>query len=298
MKLGTIYIISWFGKDTELRAKRKEIHRKQVEWAATHNLHPVIYAQGYAPEDFLAGPTYIVNEDSEHILHPGPARNVLLRHFYASDDDYAVFADNDSLLYEGEKYGNTNYFFEKMKSLDITQLSDVDIIGVTDPCKSPFREETEKSIYDEHLVFKRSTQLKGSMILVKNLKKFYDKELFFDEENFSIDGKMIVGEELCFAIDAMLDGLGCFTTFNAILKELAHTSSTWASTKEDRDILVTKKIINRKHKQDIFKITESTAWSALFEGAEEPTKTRASFDWKKFEHNPKLHKMIMVKYNL
>ncbi len=300
MKLSKIYIISWFGNDTELRAKRKEIHKKQVEWVYSHNLHPVIYAQEYEPDDFLVGPTYVVN--TGYLKHPGPARNILLKNFYDSDDDYAVFADNDSLLYEGERYGNTNDFFKKLRSLDIKDpdFSNVDIIGVTNPGRSPFREETEKPIYNDNLVFKRTTQLKGSMFLVRNRKKFYNRELVFDEENFvNEQGKMIGGEELCFAVDAMMTGLGVFTTFNAILKELASNQSTWAGSSHERELLSAKRIINKNHGQNIFKITEDnlTTFETLFGDSEEKAKVKTALDWKKFDHNTKLKKQIAVKFN-
>ena len=93
MKINNCYIISWFGRDPDLRERRRRMHQTQIEWCHKHSLHPVVFAQEYEDGDYLDGVTYIRNEGA--VLHPGPARNVLLKHFYQTDDDYAVFADND-----------------------------------------------------------------------------------------------------------------------------------------------------------------------------------------------------------
>ena len=49
MKFNNMYIISWFG-DNQTTQKRIEIHDRQLQWAFTNDLRPVVFAQHYKDE--------------------------------------------------------------------------------------------------------------------------------------------------------------------------------------------------------------------------------------------------------
>ena len=78
--LNTIYIISWFGND-DVKERRKEFHKKQIEWAFKHNLTPVVLAQDYTAADYIDNVRYINADTSNGILTPSQARNILLDEF-------------------------------------------------------------------------------------------------------------------------------------------------------------------------------------------------------------------------
>lgn len=254
MKLNNIYIVSWFGNDPELAKKRRAVHLTQLDWCKKHNLHPVIYAQGYNESDYVDGPTYIKHTGS--ILHPGPARNVLLQHFYQSDDDFGVFADNDGILYEGSQHGDSANYIKIMRSLPIEEFTAIDLIDPLNPARMAFAKEIQDDIYKTNLVYRRANKIKGTLFFLKNIKKYKDTELFFDEVIFNDNGKMLPGEDTEFCLAALFKGLGCYYTYNAIVNELATEHSTWTSTNEHSNIVPIYEMMNSKYGCTLYKIPE------------------------------------------
>ena len=252
MLINNIYIISWFGKDPALREKRQQKHKIQLEWCWAHNLHPVVFAQEYADEDFVDNVTYIKNTGP--LLMPGPARNQLLKHFYESTNDFGVFADNDGVLYESVQHGDSAQYVEIMRKLPIDDYAAVDLIDPVNPARIPFSDEITTDIYKTHLVYYRTNKVKGTLFFIKNLKKHKNTELYFDEQLFNDNGKMLPGEDTEFAIAASMQGFGCYYTYNAIVKELAPKDSTWTSTNEHKNIVPIYHSINKKYQVELFVI--------------------------------------------
>jgi ABC-type polar amino acid transport system ATPase subunit len=118
MNINNIYIISWFGNESKLRQFRKEIHKKQLDWARTNGLKITVLAQDYEPDDYEQDVVYV---HSDKFLRPCGARNTLMEKFYTSDEDYAIFADNDTVIVD-EVWGEPNRFIE-----DLRKLSDDDL---------------------------------------------------------------------------------------------------------------------------------------------------------------------------
>ena len=256
MKINNIYIISWFGKDPVLADKRRDIHQAQLAWCKKHNLNPIVFAQEYKETDYVDGVTYIKNTGP--VLHPGPARNTLLRHFYQTDDDFAVFADNDGVLYEAEQHGDSSRYIEIMRSLPVEDFDSIDLIDPLNPARIAFTKEIATDIYKTHLVYRKTNKIKGTVFFIKNIKKHKDTELFFDEVTFNHNGKMLPGEDTEFAVAALMSGLGCYYTYNAIINELGANFSTWASSNEHSNIVPIYESMNKKYQGNLFRIPEDT----------------------------------------
>ncbi len=253
MKLNNIYIISWFGEDGERAEKRRSMHKLQIEWCSKHKLHPVVLAQQYREEDYIEGVEYI---KIDYVLHPGPARNVLFEHFYTTDEDFAVFADNDTIIYEAEQHGTSKDFYNILRGLDIAEFKDIDVIGTLNPSRSPFKEELQKEVYKDNLVFRKAAKFNGGMFLVKNVAKHHNKKLFFDEETFSDGDRIITCEEYDFAINALIEGCGVYYTYNIIFKEMCKQDSTWTTDDTGRDTYEAFRLMNKKYNADMFNVDD------------------------------------------
>jgi hypothetical protein len=254
MKLENMYIISWFGSDPVLADRRRDMHRAQLQWSRQHGLQPVVFAQQYRPEDYEDGVTYIVNDGP--VLHPGPARNRLLEHFYLTDADYAVFADNDGVLYEGPQHGDSARYVELMRELPIDEFEHIDIIDPINPQRVAFTEELANDIYRTHLLYRRTNRIKGTLFFMKNIMRHRGMRHWFDEQLFNDNGRMRPGEDTEFAVAALFKGLGCYTTHCAIVKELGTGHSTWTSSNEHANIVPIYRAINAKYGRDIYRIPE------------------------------------------
>ena len=259
MKINNIYIISWFGADPVLAEKRRAIHKTQLEWCQKHNLHPIIFAQEYRESDYVDGVTYI--RHAGPVLHPGPARNILLKHFYQTDEDYAVFADNDGILYEASQHGDSAHYIELMRKQSTEDFCNIDLIEPVNPARVAFTKELEDKAYGTQLIYRKTNKMKGTLFFLKNIKKHKGSELFFDEVTFNDNGKIITGEDTEFCVAALFQGLGCYYTYNAILNELATNYSTWIATEERvyKNIVPVYNLMNKKYQCNLYKIPTDSA---------------------------------------
>lgn len=222
-----MYIISWFGDDA-VQTKRREYHQRQLAWAQQQHLQPVVYAQEYLDTDYQDQVEYIVN--TEGVKFPGTARNFLLDKFYASDEDWAIFADNDSVLHAGPQHCDSKNFVEVFNNIDPELLGNVDAFIPINPANMPFNKlyAENTQTFQNNLVFRRSTAFKGSFFVLKNLRKFYNQRFYFDQTSFTnTEGAMIGGEDVDFALQLLKSNFGVYQCQNIVLKELGHTVSTW-----------------------------------------------------------------------
>jgi len=248
MNLERMYVISWFGDD-EVRQKRIDYHNKQIDWAIKNGLSVYVLAQGYTTRDYREDVTYI-EYSSEKLLLPAEARNYLLRHFYASDCDYAIIADNDSVLHEGEQHCDSRDFVSLFNTIPLSSLSEVDFFFPLNPAKIPFNKTfiENKDLYDNFLVFKRNVDSKGSFCVVKNFQKHYNNPIFYDEVSFMTeDRKIITHEDVDFGLNIIANGYGCYMLTNIVLKEYASSASTWANNERGEVMLHGKEIIKNKY---------------------------------------------------
>lgn len=251
MKLTNIYIISWFGND-DVSEMRRKFHTKQLEWAKSKNLQPVVLAQDYKATDYVDGVTYIDADISNGILLPSAARNILLQEFYKTDDDFAIFADNDAVLYNENQLSESINFIELMRNMSVESMDGVDIISFTNPAVVPFKKELSKEIYRDNFVFSRIYYTTGPIHALKNLKKHHGVELFYDADAFNDNGKIITCEEHDFCINAMYHGAASYLVANVLMHEYGRSTSTWVDSDANRDTVRAKHIINKKYNTDLY----------------------------------------------
>ena len=229
MKLSTIYIISWFGERDNpiLRDKRKLYHQRQLEWARKNNLKIVVYAQDYDDDEYESDVTYVKNTGD--LLPPGHARNQLLVLFYDTDDDFAMFADNDVALYDQEHHKDSSCWTQCLREMDVNDLKDIGLISPWNPARNAFSNELEKPEYDTHYTFHRHAQVGGGIMWIKNVNKHLGKKVWFDEVIFGRDeeGNLLPGEDTDFAFQLWKLGQGAYKTVHAIMCEWGRSNSTW-----------------------------------------------------------------------
>lgn len=256
MLLNKIYIISWFGNrdDTDLRTKRKEFHLRQIEWCKSHNLEIIVYAQDYDEDDYVKDVTYIKNTGD--LLPPGHARNKLLEHYYKTDDDFAVFADNDCVLYELPQHKDSIDFVERMRKLDMAEFDSIGLIVPLNPARTAFSQDIGKAIYDDNYTFRRYARVGGGLLFVKNLQKHAKLTPYFDEGNFGFeDGEVLPGEDSDFAYSLWKLGHGAYMTNHAIMHEYGRSNSTWIqddSKRYDKYVEFFVPLMNEKHGPILF----------------------------------------------
>jgi len=234
MKFNKIYIISWFGEGANLD-KRLQYHDNQLAWCHKNNLEPVVFAQNYKEEYYRENVTYI--RYNGQVLRFGEARDRLLPLFYQSDDDFAIFADNDALLYEGPKYGHNDQFVQIMKDIDVKQFDHIDLFYPINPAFVPFSKDLEKhKIIDQTGWRMRPGYVAAQFFILKNLKKFYNKEYYYDPNFVKSDRSILPAEDQEFAVRLINDGYTSFACLNLIKKDqgLHNSDSTWSD--HDREV--------------------------------------------------------------
>jgi len=289
-----MYIPSYYGTDAEKATKRKEIHRKQIKWALAKGLVPVVYAQAYTENDYIKGVTYLKGDP----IHPGGARNFLLDHFYASDDDFCLMVDDDTTLYEDEQHGTSGEFINIMRDLPVEDFEHIDIIAALNPSTTAFTEELKNEIYKDNLVFEKARMFFGPFSMFKNFYKHHGIKLYYDVENFTDEnGKIITCEEHDFCINAINHGMGVYKTSNIIYKEMGRQISTWVTSDKDRNVKKGYEVINAKYGKEIFKFPMQPV-RGLFEDDDEFVAPKKSirFQWQNVTWNPDLPKRIVIKF--
>lgn len=239
MNLKSMYIISWFGNG-ENRDKRVQYHNIQVDWALAQGLTVYVVAQHYKEGEHRSDVTYLdyTYPNGISLFLPGEARNVCLRHFYSTDDDFAIIADNDAILYDGPQHCDSKNFVSVFNAVNAAELKPVDLFVPLNPRRMPFSATitNNKNMFDENLVFHRTPDSKGSFLVVKNIKKHHNKELFFDESFVNPDRTLIPLEDVDFGMNFLFNGLTLYMLHNIMLKELASSSSTWTATEDRKDM--------------------------------------------------------------
>lgn len=229
--LSKIYIISWFGRDQKLREKRKEYHTRQIDWALSKGLEVFVLPQEYENSDYDNRVNYLTNYATE-LMFPSAARNYLLGDFYCSEDEYALFADNDSALWDDDQHIDSKDFIDIFNKIPINELKDIDMFVPIAPNEEGFNGfwNKNKERLAKNLVFERKPCCKGSLFVLKNLNKVYGQAFCFDIDNFQKDGIMIGGEDNDFSLNLLNNGYGCYSCKNIILHEYASIShSTWSN---------------------------------------------------------------------
>lgn len=221
-----VYIISYLPDEPKLRQTRLKYHTRQLNWLRnwSNDLYITVCAQNYQPHELQ---TQLVDRYIEKDkLSPSKARNVLLQEFYQSDEDWCLFLDDDSILYDNENHPDTPQFIEKFFIYD---LENVDVFWPIDPSRWPTAQLNAIGQLDDWYKLVGVDHLKTSFWFIRNFKKFYNEELYFDES-------MSHGEDGEFALRLLTNNKSLYQIYNIKLKEIGKDNSTLANIEfEDRN---------------------------------------------------------------
>lgn len=252
-----LYIIAYHGTDPETRQIRSDNHNKQIEFWLDYDseVEIRILAQDFISNEYWDHPRikYIDRLDSP--IPPASARNVLLNHFYDSDETWAIFADSDAILNLHPNFVHTHInicnilrtFPENFKNVDLFwphwdgrpgDGAFYDKFNNVDP-------DYKDIDWNNDLCFDRKFgSMKGTLFFLKN----NDKRIMMDT-SFNGNGKIIPGEDDEFAVAMAMEGFNTYIIRNIMLKEFT-AGSTHAGEQSTRkaEMLKGDSIITQKHR--------------------------------------------------
>lgn len=230
------FITSFMPDDAEIRVDRKFDFEWQLEWWRRMTDIPVhVIASNWTDEDVAASKE--LNQLSGHggsITRVGPRilienRIDCLNQLYASDFDWGIIMDDDAVLMQAENHNSSYRLFAEMAANGISAYDGVDLFAPIYGRKAPFNGELNGpgNPYADSHVFKKNTDLKGSMIVVRNFAK-EGKAPLLPDPNFRCHG-----EDTYLTLKAVSMGYSPMTSWNMVLEELSG-ESTFAVTDADR----------------------------------------------------------------
>lgn len=173
------YIISYLPDDDELKKARKLAHLRQLKSIKAISPHAKIYiiAQNYKDEDYLDDPQITYYKYAK--LGAMKARNTALKHFYASNYDFCILNDDDTVAAPTASAIN---FINELE-LNPDKFSDFDIIYSRDMYHHPYQPEEaqELDIYNNYYKFELSLINVWHYAIVRNFKKYYNTVEYQDE---------------------------------------------------------------------------------------------------------------------
>lgn len=184
------YIISWFGKGADLKLKRYGLHYKQLCCLLKQpGLETInILAMEYEDSKIITLPSDHLFLDHPRIkyhiserVHPGQARNKLMKIFNESSKKWGLFMDNDAAIdprFHGQTLlttvdANADYLATKMEA-----------IMFVSPRHEPFNGYIEENaeLLKTHLPLQKTNYVKSSAFLLKNRTAYGQEPIYFDNE--------------------------------------------------------------------------------------------------------------------
>ncbi|XOK10760.1 hypothetical protein ACI6PO_10600 [Agrobacterium tumefaciens] len=230
------FITSCLPDDAEHRADRKFDFEWQLEWWRRMTDIPVhVIASNWTDKEVATSKELtLLSEHGGDITRVGPRilienRIDCLKRLYASDFDWGIIMDDDAVLMQAESHNSSYRLFAEMAANGKDAYDGVDVFAPIYGRKVPFSKELNApaSPYANHHVFKKSTDLKGSMIVVRNFEKEGRKPLLPDP-SFRTHG-----EDTYLVLQAVSLGYSSMTSWNMVLEELSG-ESTFANGDDDR----------------------------------------------------------------
>jgi glycosyltransferase involved in cell wall biosynthesis len=205
------YIISWMGNK---KVDRLPMLKKSVEWCKKKDLNPCIIAMEWEEKNFKEF-SEVSWVRSDLRLPPGHARNIALNHFYSTEDDYCIILDDDTWIEKGDDL------------IDTLRKKDMgDVLSVTHAslCYAPYH------LHSYHRL-KTTNHIITGCFIVKNLRKHYNDELFFNT-NFVTHAErgLVYGEDVNFPQRAMTRGYKVYEVYSSSVnasRDIGQTESTW-----------------------------------------------------------------------
>lgn len=243
-----IGIISYLPNDIQVREQRLKYHKRQIEQFLKLNCPIIIVAQNYKEHEYYSN-SNVLYFKYEQGIGMSTARNILLEYFYNSNEDWMMMCDDDAYYYN---YYDIDVFFNELQT-NPQKFIQLDFIRGKFASKLPFK----KVVYEEPLntnyyVFKDENSI-GSLALciLKNYKKYYNKEFYFDVINPK-KGEGYEDKNFCCTIK--LNGINTHILQTFIMSTYNYTdNSTLFTTYEDRMKLHE---MNNKSSLDKFKDTD------------------------------------------
>ena len=223
--------------NNELRTKRFEAARTQIEWL--HKVLPNVKITSVLQNYTDAESDLIKSDDIISFSKPigaGKARNLILEKFYNSDYDWLFLCDDDTIL--DDKYHCEN-FIEELSNNE-KKFSGIDAVSAIEPEYHPYK----KLNYEDkgnltHFKFEPRELNSGSATsFIRNIKKFYGKEIYFP----NIDANKGEGrEDMEMLFSWLKAGLTWYNMDTMIRKSLCFDkSSIFGSDTKKRDKILMK----------------------------------------------------------
>ena len=164
--------------NNELRTKRFEAARTQIEWL--HKVLPNVKITSVL-QNYTNAESDLIKSDNiigfSNPIGAGKARNKILEKFYNSDYDWLFLCDDDTILDDKYHYEN---FIEELSNNE-KKFSGIDAVSAIEPEYHPYK----KLNYEDkgnltHFKFEPRELNSGSATsFIRNIKKFYGKEIYF-----------------------------------------------------------------------------------------------------------------------
>ena len=203
-----IGIISYL-PDTEFREKRKQVHCDQISWLRQlygNNQEIYVVAQNYEENDYLDN---LIYHKANKPLGGSIARNIILKRFYESDEDYLLILDDDTMIYP---YYHMDIMMKEFQTVPSKYLEEIDMTVASYPAYKPFK----KVIFNDpqnKFMYKfvpKPHIINMSLMFLKNLKKYYDKEIYFDEKMVLPPDFELTMEDTEFGLACIVEGMKCY----------------------------------------------------------------------------------------
>jgi len=235
----SIYIIAYHGTDPETRQIRSDNHNRQIEWWLDYDseIEIRILAQDFIESEYWDHPRVLYIDRLDKPIPPAGARNILLNHFYDTDEIWAVFADSDAILNLHPNFIHTHINIVDILRNHPEAFEDVDLF-----CPHNDQRPGDGAFYDKfnnvdpaykdvdwqnELCFDRKlTHMKGTLFFVKN-----NPERLLMDEYFNVHPlgtkPILGGEDDEFMVRFVMENKGTYMLRNIMLKEFT-AGSTWS----------------------------------------------------------------------
>lgn len=236
-----IYIIAYHGSDPVTRKKRSDNHNKQIEWWLDYDteIEIRILAMDFTEDEYWNNSRVKYIDRLDDPTPPASARNILLNHFYDTNEQWAVFADSDAILNLHPNFSHTHINICATLRDNPDSFSDIDLFCPHNdqrPGDGAFYDKFNgvdkdyKGVdWDNDLVFDRKlTHMKGTLFFVKS-----NPERLLMDEHFNVHPEgtksILGGEDDEFMVRFVMANKGTYMLRNIMLKEMT-AGSTWSDT--------------------------------------------------------------------
>ena len=207
--------------DNELRTQRLTAARTQIEWLKSlfNDTTINVVAQGYRDDECnIEGVSYIRYEKG---IGAGNARNVILKAFYNSSYDWLFLCDDDTIA--DKKYHYEDFIHDIVNNP--TKFELIDAVSAVEPEYHPYKKLNyqDKANLTHYKFEPRELNSGSATSIIRNIKLYYDKELYFPDINANTgEGR----EDMEFLFSWLKAGFTWYTMNTWIRKSLCFDKSS------------------------------------------------------------------------